>query len=82
MEDVYSKGGVCNAGNSDKKYGSKHKDVSLQENKSKFNHSRNKGHGTFHWWEPNIPCDKNYISLSFRSVVGCGWSKPVQMCMI
>ena len=60
MEDVYPKGGICNAGNSDKKYGSKRKDilVTVQGNKSKFNHSSSQ-----QWpWdfplqgEPNIPC--------------------------
>ena len=91
MEDVYSKGVVCNAGNSDKKYGSKHKDVSVtvQGNKSEFNHSSSQQRpwdfplqvGTKH----STRLNKNYISLSFRSVVGCDWSKPVQtsrVCMI
>ena len=47
MDDVYSKGGVCNTGNSDKKYGSRCKDMSVtvQGNKSKFNHSAGQTNG-------------------------------------
>ena len=38
MEDVYSKGGVCNASNSDKKYGGTCEDasVTVQGNKAKL----------------------------------------------
>ena len=38
MEDVYSKGGVCNTGNSDKKYGGMREDasVTVQGNKAKL----------------------------------------------
>ena len=40
-DDVYSKGGVCNTGNSDKKYGSTREDasVTVQGSKPKFNPS-------------------------------------------
>ena len=48
--------------------------VTVQGNKSKFNHSSDQQVGTKH----STLLNKNYVSISFRSVVGCDWSKPVQ----
>ena len=49
-DDVYSKGGVCNASNSDKKYGGMREDtlVTVQGSKPKFNPSGGKVTAKYH----------------------------------